>query len=72
MSNERPIKFSKDEKMWLAARMRTHAHDYHQWAQDPENNKWFNAEAAIEFSVNWLEQVVFSGKPIDSPEFQGA
>lgn len=69
---ERPIKFSEGEKMWLASTMRTFARDYHQHAQDPENNKWFNAEAAIEFNVNWLERVVFSGKPIDSPEFQGA
>lgn len=72
MSNERPIKFSDQERMWLASTMRTFAHDYHQHAQDPENNTWFKAEAAIEFNVNWLERVVFSGKPIDSPEFQGA
>lgn len=68
----RPVTLTNDERMWIAATLRTYARDYHQWVQDPENNTWFDPEAKIEFDVNWIEKVVLSGKPIDSPQFQGA
>lgn len=68
---QRPIILTADEKMWIAAEMLTFAVEYHQWKTTPQFMKSFNADKNALSRVNWIERVVLSGKPIDSPEFQG-
>ena len=65
----RPIQFTETERMWIVAEFLTFANDVLQKVREG-NFKSYTPMANQH--VDYIEQVILSGKPVNSTEFQGS